>query len=160
MAFIRIKIFYGKSYAYLVENINTEKGSRQKVKQYLGRVHELESNDSKRSLVKAESRNSFIRQLVLRELVKFKEKDGVHRFKKFAFCPNDFTIRRATKTGQDKETIFSLNNGYLSSFTLQRILSFKKSENLQKDGYILAKFFLEAGLPVSPEEFIGFYGLL
>ena len=41
MAYIRTKKINNNKYAYLVENKNTPKGPRQKVIQYLGRVHEF-----------------------------------------------------------------------------------------------------------------------
>ena len=42
MVYIRIKRINKFKYAYLVESFQTDKGSRQKVKKYLGRVYGLE----------------------------------------------------------------------------------------------------------------------
>lgn len=39
--FVRIKKIHDLSYAYLVESVWTEKGSRQKTKAYLGRIYDM-----------------------------------------------------------------------------------------------------------------------
>ena len=59
-----------------------------------------------------------------------------------------------------KEAVIKTNDAYLSTFTLQRILKFKKSDDLNKDAQELAKYFLEAGLSVSQDHFIAYYQLI
>ena len=39
MAFVRVKKISGSEYAYLVENTWTERGTRQRVGKYLGRIY-------------------------------------------------------------------------------------------------------------------------
>lgn len=162
MAFIRVKTIHDKPYAYLVENVSTENGPRQKVKQYLGRIYEASAlgEDTKRDLVVGDSRKEFLRNLILREMPGFQANEDKFNFDNTVFCPKSFKIHRSTKSGSDKETILSLHGGYLSSFTLQRLLDFKKSKDVEKDARILAKHFLEAGLLVSQEEFISFYEMI
>ena len=46
MAFVRVKRINGGTYAYLVENSWTRKGTRQKVSRYLGKVHAVEKSGS------------------------------------------------------------------------------------------------------------------
>lgn len=149
MAFIRIKTISGKPYAYLVESIKTSKGPRQKVKKYLGRVYEFETKKSPPF-----KSNNLVHNLILAELSQYgfeKHKDNYIK-DNITFNPKNNTI-----TKSKKDAIIKLQEGYLSSFTIKRITNFKKGKNLNKDAFLLAKYFLEAGLNISQEEFIEFY---
>ncbi len=146
MAFIRIKNITNKSYAYLVETIKTKNGPRQKVIEYLGRVFIPEKKEERDQITGANSKE-FLSKIVYEE---FKAHD----------ISKEITIKNSKIQKRKKNIILKLNNGYLCSFTIKRIASFKKSENIEKDGYALAKHFLEAGLPISQEEFVHFYTLL
>jgi hypothetical protein len=156
MAFIRIKNISGNQYAYLVENIQTNKGSRQKVKKYLGKVHKLEEQYFKENPIDFNTKKSFITSLALRH-IPFKKKENKYHYKNLVFCPKKLEIFQLTKKKTKKEAIIKTNEGYLSTHTLQNILEFKKTTNIQKDAYILAKHFIQAGLNISKEEFIDYY---
>ena len=160
MVYIRIKKINTKPYAYLVES----KNSRQKVKKYLGRVYELEPKviNLENKIIRGRDQSSFLLQLALRELnnLGFKSKGVKHHYKNFTFCSKKFTLQKKTKSKTVKETVIALNDGYLSSFTLQRILNFEKSKDLRADAEVLAKYFLEAGFQISHENFISYYRLL
>lgn len=156
MAYIRVKKIKGKSYAYLVENKNTSSGPRQKVKKYLGKVHDLERKEDTVSEIKGKG---IFQNLIISELKKlgFKEKGDSCIHKNLIFSCKDYSLKRKTKSNTSKEAVISLNEGYLCSFTLQRIANFKKTKDFNKDGFTLAKYFLESGLQVSEEEFVEFY---
>lgn len=160
MVYIRVKRINAKPYAYLVES----KNSRQKVKKYLGRVYELEPKvlNLENRIVRGRRKEDFLLKLTLRELgnLGFRVKGAKHHCKNFMFCPKKFTLRKKTKSKTVKETVISLNDGHLSSFTLQRILNFEKSKDLRVDAELLAKYFLEAGFQISRENFINYYRLL
>ncbi len=155
MTFIRIKKINNNNYAYLVETQSTSKGPRQKVKQYLGKVFELELNNQTDIKSRLENKNKkfFLRSLILNEISTL----DFEANKIISFCSNKFTI---TNKKNKKEAIIKLNDGYLSSFTLQRLLNFKKTNNLNQDAISLAKYFLEAGINISKENFVKFYQLL
>ena len=157
MAYIRIKIIKDKPYAYLVENKNTSSGPRQKVKQYLGRVYELEQKEMRKVDKEVNTKEQLLLGLILFELKSFgfKKKGGDLYNENLTFSSSDFSL---TKKG--KNVIIKSNGGYLCSFTLQRIISFKKTKDFNKDAYTLAKYFVEAGLMVSEEEFVKFYQLI
>ncbi len=160
MTYIRIKKINDKKYAYLVETVNTKSGPRQKVKQYLGRVHFLEQKKEPRQISeKFKDKKSILLNLVKTELESkgFKEKKDNHTHKSLIFHPKKFTLTRKTKSKTEKEAVIKLNDGYLSTFTLQRLLNFKKSKDFNKDAYNLAKCFLEAGLNISKDLFIEYY---
>jgi hypothetical protein len=154
MVYIRVKKISNKDYAYLVENVKTSKGPRQKVKQYLGRVHSF--NTVKEVNV---NNSNVLLKLVLSQLQSFgfKEKDKEYCYKSFVFSVDNFSLVRKTKSKTIKDAVISSNDGYLCSYTLQRIANFKKSKDFQKDGYQLARYFLAAGLEIDRGEFVEFY---
>ena len=153
MAYIRTKKINNKPYAYLVENISTINGPRQKVKKYLGRIHELnDANNKNKSNISANTKKEFLKQLRSKHLEnhQFNKQDQMLTNNIVKFNLNSLTFKKG---------VLNINNGYLCNFTINRILEFKKTKDLQKDGTILAKHFLNAGLPVSQEEFVMFYQL-
>ena len=145
MTYIRIKKIHAKQYAYLVENISTKKGPRQKVKKYLGRVFESE-NSKERDEINEKTKKKFIQKLI-KEIVKTFPKE-------IYFSENELRIQ---KKSNNKEVVLKINEGYLCGYTIQRILKFRRSQDIQKDGFTLAKHFLDAGLPISQEEFVHYY---
>jgi hypothetical protein len=160
MVYIRTKKISNNNYAYLVEIINTKKGPRQKVIQYLGRVYDLElKKDIINQKNNQNNKNEIILSLVLPELLArgFNHKNDKWSFQKLTFNSKELTLTKTIKNKKSKEAIISLNDGYLCTFTLQRIINFKRTKDLQKDAQSLAKYFLEAGLNISQEQFISFY---
>ena len=158
---MRTKIISGKKYAYLVESIKTPSGPRQKVKQYIGRVFEFDCSRSVSSNVQGKTAKLYLKNLVINYLLSlgFKEKDGILKKKKIYFNLDDFSLLKKT-SGKPKSTAIGLNEGYICTFTLSRILNFTKSKNVGSDARILAKYFVEAGFSLSKEQFIQFYQLL
>lgn len=159
MAYIRTKKINGNKYAYLVEIVNTNKGPRQKVKQYLGRVHELEKKKEVSEISEGNTKEEILLNLILPELSArgFNERKDNLAYKNFIFNSNNFSLTRKTKNKTNKEAVIALDEGYLSTFTLQRILNFQKTKNLNDDAHTLAKHFLEAGLPISKDLFVKYY---
>jgi len=76
------------------------------------------------------------------------------------FDTKNFTLKKITKAKTSKDAVLKLNEGYLCSFTLDRILKFEKSENVKKDAQVLAKYFLEAGLLINQQTFVSFYQMI
>ena len=160
MAYIRLKKINNSSYAYLVESNNTKEGPRQKVKKYLGRVYQLEKKDNNiESTIDYSSKKKILQSLILNELspLGFNKDKNQYKHQNIIFSTEDFTI---TNTKNKKEAILKLNEGYLSSFTLNRLFNFKKSSDLTADAHLLAKYFLEAGLIINEKNFVKFYQLL
>jgi hypothetical protein len=179
MAFIRIKGI-GKrdgkkySYAYLVENRwrkrlkGNKKGSRQKVSRYLGKVlkiekerefgffefinikdnpNYLESNKEKivEDLVRYEL---FVRGFI--EIEQIMEKNRL----RFDLRKNRFIDAE----GNEENIVIEMNEGFLCSYTLSRLINFKSDNDDEREkGIALAKTFLEAGLAIPKEIFIGYY---
>ncbi|MEK6901932.1 MAG: hypothetical protein AABX37_06310 [Nanoarchaeota archaeon] len=159
MAYIRIKKINNAPYAYLVESTSTSSGPRQKVKKYLGRVHALEKKEERLSVVQGKNKKTFFASLLGSTLRShgLREEQGRYVSPEFTISSISGII---TKKGTSKDVVLSLNEGYLCQFTIQRILQFTKTKNVNDDAPVLAKYFLEAGVAITPEEFVKFYELL
>ena len=159
MAYIRIKKIQNQEYAYLVESITTEKGPRQKVKQYLGKVQRYVLPDEVEKNLRLDDKREFVISLVESQLkaLGFTMQDKYYEQNGFVFSATDCSFRKKKTT---KEIVLTFEQGYLCTFTIQRLLSFTKSKDFNQDAYALAKYFLEAGLQISEEEFVKFYSLL
>lgn len=158
MAYIRTKKINNKSYAYLVESKNTPSGPRQKVKFYLGRVHEFEKL---KNVDLSENHPRLLPKMIITQLKQIGFKNQKNQKEQYVlnnliFSPNNHSLTKKTKSNF-KEAVIALNGGHLCTFTLQRIANFKKTNDFNQDAYKLAKYFLEAGLTISKEEFINFY---
>ncbi len=159
MVYIRVKKINKYLYAYLVENISTSSGPRQKVRQYLGRVHVLEKSKEVEDSFNGKSKQETLLNLIIPELKarSFKENKELYVNKDLIFDTKNFTLKKTTKSKTSKDAILKLNEGYLCSFTLERILKFERSKDVKKDAQILAKYFLEAGLLINQQTFVSFY---
>lgn len=155
MAYIRIKNINSKPYAYLIENKKTTAGPRQKVLRYLGRVY-YPGPQKEFSLptINFINNHGFLQRL----LTVILKAHGFEEHKKnLLYKQMIFKLQKFTLTKNNKEVVLRINEGNLCSFTMQRLINFKKTKDINKDAYILAKYFLEAGLPVTQEQFVEFY---
>lgn len=161
MVFFRIKKIKGKEYAYIVENKWCRKGSRQKVKGYAGRVYRfnLLNNvgffgylkiENVNSYIENNNKNKIINDLINWELFKF----GVNR-EDFLIDLNNIKIQK-----NKKDIVILMNDGFMCDITLKNLLEFKPEGDEQTDGYRLARAFVEAGIKVPQEVFVGLFGKL
>ncbi len=159
MSYIRIKKIQQHEYAYFVESISTEKGPRQKVKQYLGKVEHHQLPEYSPKDTNHNGKKDFLISLVKNHLtaLNFIEKENKLIKENIVFKLDKCLI---LNTKSEKEVVLALHPGFLCNFTLRRILDFKKTEDLRKDGNTLANFFQEAGLQITEKEFVQFYKLL
>lgn len=161
MAFFRIKKIKGKEYAYIVENEWKKKGSRQKVKGYIGRAYRFKQGNSidflqyskigdAQNYIEKNDKNKIINELVEWELFKF----GISR-QEFLIDLANIKIQK-----NSKNVAFLVNEGCMCSLTLKNLLEFKPEGEEQSDGYRLARAFVEAGIKVPQEIFVGLFGKL
>jgi len=159
--FFRIKKIKGKEYAYIVENEWSNKGSRQKVRGYAGRIcrFNLQNNVDFPNYLKIEDiqhyienneQNRIIMNLIEWELFKF----GINR-EKFSIDLNDMEVHAGKK-----KVALLLNDGFMCGLTLRNLLGFKPSGDEQADGYRLARVFVEAGIKVPQAVFVGLFSKL
>lgn len=147
MAFIRIKKIKGYEYAYLVENVwrKRKKGARQKVKQFLGRIHKPELKgdmefSKEDEYVKNNSFRQIVKDLVEYELLKHGSKDFIIDFDKGLVLRND------------RKVALQMNEGFLCNYTLKNLMNFKLGGD--EAGYDLANAFVEAGIKVPQDLFV------
>lgn len=159
--FFRIKKIKGKDYAYIVENEWEHKGSRQKVKGYIGRAYRFElKNDV-----------DFIEHLKIGNASDFIENNDFKKiimhlvdleFFRFGVDKSQFSIDlENSKIEKNKKNVAILiNDGYLCGHTLKNLIDFRIENDEQNDGYRLARAFVEAGIKVPQEVFVGLFGKL
>lgn len=129
--FIRTKKIKNKEYAYLVENKWTKKGSRQKVKKYLGKIIKAKRILQNNYLI--DDQKTY--QTIINELIKY-ELDN-HKIK------------------NNTSSVIAMNEGFLCKETITKLLHLKneKKQRIDKEGEKLANSLLEAGLQLKKEEF-------
>ena len=158
MTFLRIKKIKNKEYAYVVENSWKRKGSRQKVKGYLGRVHKFEFKNNVgfpeylnivnlQSYIENNQKNRIVHDLMEWE------------FFKFGISKNDFDVNleKCSISKNRKNAVLMINDGYLCSLTLKNLIEFKPEGEEQQDGYRFARAFVEAGIKVPQEIFVALF---
>lgn len=161
MVFFRIKKIKGKEYAYTVENEWKKGGSRQKVKGYIGRAYRfnLMNNvdfleyfkiENVQNYIESNEKNKIVNDLIEWEIFKF----SINR--------QEFLIDLSNaKLQKNKKNVALLvNEGFMCSLTLKNLIEYKTEGDEQGDGYRLARAFVEAGINVPREIFIGLFSKL
>lgn len=165
MAFLRIKKIKGNEYAYLAENkwMKRRKKVKQSAKKYLGRVYRLSKiNDvdffsflkviDVEKYIEQSDRIDLIYDVLKWELYRhgFIEKRNVWRKDELYV---NLRLKRVMNDGKD--VVLGLNEGYLSGHTLSRLIRYKAY--VPDDAYDMAKFFVEAGVEIPKEMFVGIF---
>jgi hypothetical protein len=153
MAFVRIKKVKQWKYAYLVENKWKSKKTKQKVKQYLGRLHTLENIAGAEfgKDIESMSFRDTVSELVKFELMKNGFKEGKAGLKKDGLLVN---LEKGEFLDGKKPVVFESNEGFICSFTFNNALNFKKSKNEEETGLRLAETLLEAGISIPHNVFV------
>jgi hypothetical protein len=153
MAFVRIKKVKKWKYAYLVENKWKSQKTRQKVKQYLGRVHSLENIAGAEfgKDIKSMSFREAVCELVKFELMKNGFSNGKDGLKKGGLLVN---LDKCRFLDGKKPVVFESNEGFICSFTFKKAVNFRKSENEEETGLRLAETLLEAGISMPHNVFV------
>ena len=180
MSYIRLKRFKRKSgkvvtYAYVVKNVwkkrvpkGSMKGARQKVKGYLGKVHDFERVSDREFMshfnvsdVKGHfdehGKDKVIRDLVRVELLNhgFSETGDFYANNDIAVYlgDKDFFIKNLTEE-KDRKLVIAMNEGFLCKETLSKVLKFKPNGTPKEVGLALGNALLEAGIKVPNEIFV------
>ncbi|MGB9748282.1 MAG: hypothetical protein ACP5H9_02435 [Candidatus Woesearchaeota archaeon] len=167
--FVRIKKHKDKEYAYLVENIWTKKGTRQKSRKYLGRIVDFSKSTvpMKDYLKTAKTAEEFeieefkkrdfdsaIKKLLEIELLKlgFKKKAEFAFEKEFNGKTFNVDLKELNFVSGKKNFVIKNNEGFICRETIENLLGTriekKESETEQRNALIkeLLKNLLEAGL--------------
>ena len=167
MAFIRTKKVKGNEYAYIVRNKwkKKDKGTRQKVKAYLGRVYRLSPINEVKfedsiscgldEYLEKTNRQRIIKDLVRYELLKhgFVKRGKVHVNGE---CIVDIEKKKVYNSRKSKAAL-GINEGFLCNYYLRRLLRFDESGEEEEVGYKLAKLFVESGIAIPQEVFIAYF---
>lgn len=151
MAFVRVKKLKGKEYAYLVENSWTEKGSRQNVKAYLGKV--VKPFRQKEGLVDVAGMQfqDAVIALIKQELLNHGFSDNLELETAKADLANK------TFVSGKRNIVFALNEGFLCSHTFNEVLGFKAEGHEEQVGEKLATVLVEAGLKLPKDVFVALF---
>lgn len=165
--FVRVKKIKGFRYAYRVENVwkKRKKASRQKVKGYLGKVHKLSLvNDhdffefvgsDAGSYISSNSKEQIVADLVKHSLVQHGFDEAGKLVSNGSFMVD---IEQMDFSDDKKNIVFEMNEGFMCKDTVNRLVKFKAAGEGERElGIKLASAFLEAGIMVPEEVFIGFF---
>jgi len=161
--YIRAKKIKGKEYAYLIQsrwrkrNNNGKKGPRQKVKGYLGRVYGFDVKERVDffELFSIKNVDEYVKKNGKRKIIKDLIEWEVHKHK---INKKDFLVDlKDNKIMKDnKNVVIKINEGYLCGETIKRLFNFRNKEE-EREGYRLAKRFVQAGIKVPNEVFVGYF---
>ena len=161
MAFFRIKRIKGKEYIYIVENEWRKKSSRQKVKAYIGRAYrfDLKSNVDFPQYMNAQNIEEYINNnqegTIIKDLVRWELFKFDISKEEFSIDLNNIKIQKSSKN-----IVFLINDGFMCGLTLKNLFEFKSQGDEQIDAHSLARAFVEAGIKLPQEVFIGIFGKL
>ncbi|MCK5629349.1 MAG: hypothetical protein KAI26_01915 [Nanoarchaeota archaeon] len=163
MTFIRVKIIKGKQYAYLIKNkwLKTKKMPKQKVVGYLGSVitphiKETMADASFFDFYNIYEPEDYLgdksRDTILKDLVKFELVRHDTGSKKIRFDTGTFTL-----TSSNRGIVLKINEGFLCTHTIQSLKDFDARGDEEDIGIALAKAFVNAGIAVPKDIFIGYF---
>ena len=168
MGFIRIKNIKKNRYAYLVINKwrkrlkKGNKGSRQKVGKYLGKVFTFPKIGSVK-IVDPDKYIKLTKKKIIKDLISTTLINHGFSMIKGKLCKNDlfFDINKFKfydEKQKELNIVIEANEGFICNFTLSKLLNYKHTKDDERDrGIDLAKLFLEAGLNIGPELFVIYY---
>ncbi|MEM4254236.1 MAG: hypothetical protein QXR48_02505 [Candidatus Woesearchaeota archaeon] len=152
--FVRIKKIKGTEYGYLVENTWTAKGSRQKVKAYLGKIIKpAKTKELPAPELKELSYADAIKALAKWTLLQHGFQEGSQSMLMQGTVLADLgELKVINKTSP---AVIKMHEGFLCTHTLQQAIGFIPSGNTEEIiAKELANVLLEAGLSVPHEVFV------
>ncbi len=164
MAFIRTKKIKGAEYAYIVENKWKRKKTKQKSKKYLGRVYRFDRvgvmdfyeyydiSDVEKYL-KDRSKEEIVDDLLKLEMFNFGFKDESGVWSRDG-CFLDLKKKKVYNE-KGNNVALALNEGFLTTYALRKLLYFKA--DVEEEGYDFAKMFIEAGIAIPKDVFVGVF---
>lgn len=167
MAFIRTKKIKGAEYAYIVENIWKKRGRKvkQKTKKYLGKVYrvdrvnlmdfnEFHNIEDINDYIDRATTEKILIDLIKLELFNYGFKETKEEIWQREDCFFDLKNKK-TYNNKKKPIAVALNDGFLTDYAVKKLLNF--SAGSEEEGYDLAKMFVEAGIAVPKDIFVGFF---
>jgi hypothetical protein len=152
--FIRVKRIKGQDYGYLVENSWTEKGTRQRVSSYLGRI-------LRPARVKSETLQGFLNLKNVSEYVRNSSYGEIisalvrlelynHNSGKIEIDFEKFLVRN-----KGKNIVVAMNEGFLCNHSLKRLMEYSPEEDYS--GFLLADLITAAGIKIEKDVFVALF---
>ncbi|MEK6934465.1 MAG: hypothetical protein AABW46_01165 [Nanoarchaeota archaeon] len=153
-------------YAYLVSiKWRKKRTPKQEVKKYLGRIYKLEKRENKTFQNQTKDLEEYFKKTSIKTVKKdlFKSELQNHGFSQQS---EDILINNKLKVNLNKATVensknnkpisLELNNNFLNSYTLNRIINYTPPKNLTKLqlGKEYANRLISAGIPLQEEVFV------
>ena len=170
MAFIRTKRIKKKSgaiyeYLYIVENKRSRgKRMKQKMKKYLGRVyrHSRDNVMDFYEFYEIEDVNRYIdensKDDIIWDLIKLELFNHGFEEEKDVFSKDGCFVNlkdRKVYNERGNSVAFAFNEGFLTTHAIRKILNFRAED--EEDGYDFAKMFVEAGISIPQDVFVGVF---
>lgn len=152
--FVRIKKIKGSEYGYLVENTWTSKGSRQKVKAYLGRIIKpAKTAELPVPILTSLNFTDAIKAVAKWTLLSHGFQEGSQSMLMNGTVLAD--LGECKIINKTNPAVIAMNEGFLCQHTLQDAIGFIPSGNTEETiGKELANVLLEAGLSVPHDVFV------
>lgn len=164
--FIRIKKIKNYEYAYKVKNSWSEKGARQKVVGYLGRVlrfDKVRNEDFSYFIANILKEKDFVNYLDTKSFQEIAMDLPRWELYKLGFNKKGDTYKTENATlelkdnhlsSRGKDVVIALNDGFLCGENMRRIKSFNVKGDEEDVGIKLAEAFVEAGIGVPKDVFV------
>lgn len=163
MSFIRTKKIKGNDYAYLIKNtwLKTRKQPKQKVIAYLGRIiYPLLNQDMAEisffDFCRIYEPDDYIKEnsyeRILTDLIKFELARHDSNGSKINFDYDNCSL-----TNGKREIVVKINEGFMCSHTIRALKEFSAKGEEEEVGLELAKAFVNAGIAIPKDIFIGYF---
>ncbi len=149
MTFIRLKRVGKERYAYLVDNVWTPKGPRQRVKRYLGKYVELPEMNRAPMPTGVQPTAGIIIGCELRG-------QGFTERLSHPELGIKVNLKTCTVKQDNKNIVLGINGGFLCAFTIRKLVHATPTVEVMQ-GYAYARAFSDAGIRVTREEFVQLY---
>ncbi len=163
MSFIRTKNIKGNEYAYLIKNrwLKTRKQSKQKVIGYLGRVIKPVLKEGMKDISFFDFYNIYEPEDYLEESGKEKIVEDLLGYELARHDSNGYKINfdygDCSLTNEKRKVVVKINDGFMCSHTIKALKDFSAQGEEEEVGLELAKAFVNAGIDVPKDIFIGYF---
>ncbi|MFP4402874.1 MAG: adenylate kinase family protein [Candidatus Woesearchaeota archaeon] len=162
--FIRSKKIKNNLYAYAIKNKWTKLGPRQCYSKYLGKVivlkqeNNLDFEEIFNYKINKNDPYYLVRYIIIKELTNY----GFKKKNEFKYYYDDIVINliNGTIKKNKKNIVLMLNNDFLSTFTLKKLIFFNSTKDKNNVALDLAKSFIQAGIAVRQDLFIQLFNLI
>ena len=154
--FVRIKRIKGQDYGYLVGSVWTNKGPRQKVTKYLGKIIRgvPTKSETLEEFVKKPA-EQFVQEKEYADIVKQLVALTLHHHD---LVDTDIDFAQHTVKRKGRNCVLAMNEGFLCGETLRQLFSYNSDDDYS--GFVLADRITATGIKIEKDVFIALFGKL